>query len=97
MDRSARTSRLTTNPQGASAYHGGKYQAAVTPRTICRGWRGRATKTRFPEISTPAPFTDLPEPLLRMPFYLSPGWLRIDPTFAPLKGNPRLERLVAGK
>jgi hypothetical protein len=30
-------------------------------------------------------------------YYLSPGWLRIDPTFAPLKGNPRFERLVAGK
>jgi eukaryotic-like serine/threonine-protein kinase len=28
---------------------------------------------------------------------VSPGWLRIDPTFAPLKGNPRFERLVAGK
>jgi len=29
-----------------------------------------------------------------MPYYLSPGWLRIDPTFAPLKGNPRFERLA---
>ena len=28
---------------------------------------------------------------------LVPGWLRIDPTFAPLKGNPRFERLVTGK
>jgi hypothetical protein len=37
------------------------------------------------------------EPLLKMPYYLSPGWLRIDPTFAPLKGNPRFERLAAGK
>jgi eukaryotic-like serine/threonine-protein kinase len=37
------------------------------------------------------------EPLLKMPYYLSPGWLRIDPTFAPLKGNPRFERLIAGK
>jgi len=39
---------------------------------------------------------DLLEPLLRMPYHLSPGWLRIDPAFAPLKGNPRFERLVAG-
>jgi serine/threonine-protein kinase len=36
------------------------------------------------------------EPLLRVPYYLSPGWLRIDPTFASLKGNPRFERLLAG-
>lgn len=34
------------------------------------------------------------EPLLKIPYYLSPGWLRIDPTFAPLKGNPRFERLA---
>ncbi len=36
------------------------------------------------------------EPLLRMPNFLSPGWLRIDPNFAPLKGNPRFDRLAAG-
>jgi tetratricopeptide (TPR) repeat protein len=36
------------------------------------------------------------EPLLRIPYVLSPGWLRIDPTFAPLKANPRFERLIAG-
>jgi hypothetical protein len=39
---------------------------------------------------------DALEPLLRMPYYLSPGWLKIDPTFVPLRGNPRFERLVSG-
>src|SRR5678815_4773369 len=38
---------------------------------------------------------ELLESLLAMPYFLSPAWLRIDPTFAPLKGDARFERLAA--
>jgi serine/threonine-protein kinase len=37
------------------------------------------------------------EPLVRVPFYLSPAWLRLDPTFEPLRAEPRFQRLVEGR
>jgi tetratricopeptide (TPR) repeat protein len=34
------------------------------------------------------------EPVLEIPYLLSPGWLAIDPIVAPLKGHPRVEKLL---
>jgi TolB-like protein len=39
---------------------------------------------------------DLLEPLDKIPYLLSPGYLRIDPGFAQLRGNPRFEKLLKG-
>jgi TolB-like protein/Flp pilus assembly protein TadD len=36
------------------------------------------------------------EPLLKVPYYLSPGWLKIDPNFDPIRNNPRFQKLMAG-
>ena len=34
------------------------------------------------------------ETLVKVPYHITPGWLRVDPTWKPLKGNPRFERLI---
>jgi len=45
-------------------------------------------------VGEPEKALDQLEPLLKIPYFLSPALLRIDPTFAPLRGNPRFERLI---
>ena len=48
------------------------------------------------ETGEPEKAMDRLEPLLEIPYNLSPGWLRIDPNFSPLRRNPRFERLAKG-
>jgi hypothetical protein len=33
---------------------------------------------------------------LKIPHYLSPGWLKIDPNLDPLRKNSRFQKLAAG-
>jgi serine/threonine-protein kinase len=73
---------LAIQPIGSDATNGAYYQHQLARIYLL--------------VGEPEKALDMLEPLLDIPYYLSPGWLKIDPTFAPLRGNPRFERLIAG-
>jgi serine/threonine-protein kinase len=47
-------------------------------------------------VGQPEKALDILEQLLKIPYYVSPGLLRIDPEWEPLHHNPRFKRLVQG-
>lgn len=61
-------------------------------------WEGafyqELTARIYVTLGQPERAIDLLEPLLRVPYTLTPGELRTDPDFAPLRGNPRFGRLT---
>jgi eukaryotic-like serine/threonine-protein kinase len=47
-------------------------------------------------VGEPDKAIDQLEALLKIPYFLSPGWLRIDPAFDPLRKLPRFQKLAEG-
>jgi TolB-like protein/Flp pilus assembly protein TadD len=45
-------------------------------------------------VGEPEKALDRLEPLLKIPYILSPGWLAIDPNFDPLRKNARFQKLI---
>jgi TolB-like protein len=68
-------------PISADAYTGPYYQHQLVRIYILTG--------------EPQKAIDLLAPLLEINYYLSPGWLRVDPTFKALRQLPRFQALIA--
>lgn len=90
----------------ALAYLGRTAEATVEAKeALARNGQGVSVNSEYDRLQTVRIYLatgqadaalDQIERLLRNGFYVTPAWLRLDPTFASLKGNPRFEQM-AGK
>jgi eukaryotic-like serine/threonine-protein kinase len=74
---------VAARPVSRDAYIGAYYQHLLARIYLLAGKPDQAV--------------DLLERLLKIPYLLSPGWLRIDPTFEPLRSHPRFQKLIQGR
>ncbi len=85
--------------RNAEAVKEGERAVALSP-TSRDGYIGPYIQHQLARIYTvagqPDKAVDQLEALLKTPYFLSPGWLRIDPNFESLRANPRFQKLVAG-
>jgi serine/threonine-protein kinase len=84
--------------RNAEAVKEGERAVALWP-TSRDGYIGPYLQHQLARIYTvvgePDKAVDQLEALLKIPYFLSPAWLRIDPNFESLRGNPRFHKLVA--
>jgi TolB-like protein/tetratricopeptide (TPR) repeat protein len=83
----------------AEAVHEGERGSALAPlktQTLLGPYLRHQLVRIYLLVDEPERALDRLEPLLKVPYYLSEGWLKVDPTFTPLHGNPRFERLTKG-
>ena len=81
----------------AEAVREGERGVALAPNTPCsRPYFQHQLARIHVLVGNQQQALDLLEPLLKEPYHLTPAWLRIDPNFDPLRGNPRFEKLARG-
>ena len=71
--------------------------ALLTLKVLKSAGLGHAANFLYMLTGEPQKAMNLLEPLLEIPYYLSPGWLRGDPTFNPLRKLPRFQALMAAE